>query len=279
MKTDLKITYGCYPSIFSTLIANILVQKGLNIKYILVSTKKIVIEKKQINSLSGLLFIFKRFTIKFIVYQLYLVLFVPYILKMLFFIKGFKFYSLKKLCQKNQIQYIESENFSLDVDKISDTNLFLSMCLNQIINDQFFSKISHGCVNIHPSDLPDFRGVDPIIHFLLSPEKKMGITMHKMTAQIDDGDILAKSYVIRDSQSHFSLMKTFVAHGVDLFFEYVKNDLKYTMSNTNPIKVRYPYKSWPTKFDLISFQRNNKYIKWSDLWNWDEFLKIWRYKK
>lgn len=59
----------------------------------------------------------------------------------------------------------------------------------------FFKKIGTLCVNVHPSDIPNFGGVEPIIQLKLSSEEQMGITIHKMTEQLDNGEAIMRRYV------------------------------------------------------------------------------------
>jgi methionyl-tRNA formyltransferase len=49
--------------------------------------------------------------------------------------------------------------------------------------------------NIHYSALPDYRGRHPTFHALLNDEKSVGITLHRVTPEIDRGDIVAQQLV------------------------------------------------------------------------------------
>ena len=50
----------------------------------------------------------------------------------------------------------------------------------------------YGCVNIHASLLPKYRGASPIQRVILDGEKKTGVTIMQMDAGIDTGDMLYK---------------------------------------------------------------------------------------
>jgi len=47
-----------------------------------------------------------------------------------------------------------------------------------------------GCVNIHPSSLPRYRGPDPVGWQLYNGETELGITCHRMDATLDTGPVL-----------------------------------------------------------------------------------------
>ena len=51
---------------------------------------------------------------------------------------------------------------------------------------------NYGCVNIHPSMLPDAKGVDPVFQSLLRGTPVLGVTVHFMTLDLDAGRILAQ---------------------------------------------------------------------------------------
>ena len=50
----------------------------------------------------------------------------------------------------------------------------------------------HGCINVHASLLPHFRGASPIAGALLAGERETGITLMLMEAGLDTGPILAQ---------------------------------------------------------------------------------------
>jgi len=54
---------------------------------------------------------------------------------------------------------------------------------------------ARGCVNLHFSLLPRYAGCYPITWVLLNGERETGATLHRMTEQLDAGDILAQTRV------------------------------------------------------------------------------------
>lgn len=55
-----------------------------------------------------------------------------------------------------------------------------------------------GCINIHASLLPKYRGAAPIQWAILNGEKKSGVTIMQMGEGLDDGDILLKREITLD---------------------------------------------------------------------------------
>jgi methionyl-tRNA formyltransferase len=60
------------------------------------------------------------------------------------------------------------------------------------LTSQILSLPSFGCLNVHPSLLPAYRGASPIPHAILANEKETGVTVIRLSAKIDRGDILAQ---------------------------------------------------------------------------------------
>ncbi|HHH42809.1 MAG TPA: hypothetical protein ENK49_01605 [Gammaproteobacteria bacterium] len=52
-----------------------------------------------------------------------------------------------------------------------------------------------GCFNLHPSLLPAFRGPSPVFWQFHEGVNPMGVTLHRMSAQLDAGDIVAQTTV------------------------------------------------------------------------------------
>lgn len=56
----------------------------------------------------------------------------------------------------------------------------------------------YGCINVHASLLPKYRGAAPIQWAVIDGEKESGITTMKMSREIDKGDMLLKAAVLLD---------------------------------------------------------------------------------
>lgn len=57
----------------------------------------------------------------------------------------------------------------------------------------------HGCINVHASLLPRWRGAAPIQRAILAGDQKTGVTIMQMNIGLDTGDMLAKRECIIDS--------------------------------------------------------------------------------
>lgn len=88
---------------------------------------------------------------------------------------------------------------------------------------------AYGCINIHASLLPRWRGAAPIQRSLLAGDHETGITLIKMDSGLDTGDMLLKSVVpIQDTDTAGILHDKLMRCGADLIVEYLSNPSAYS---------------------------------------------------
>jgi methionyl-tRNA formyltransferase len=71
-------------------------------------------------------------------------------------------------------------------------DLILIFAYGKIIPPSILEIPPFGCLNIHPSLLPKFRGPSPIQNVILSGEKEIGITLMKIDEKVDHGEIISQ---------------------------------------------------------------------------------------
>jgi len=74
-------------------------------------------------------------------------------------------------------------------------DLFVVVAYGEIVKKNLLEMPKLGCINIHASLLPKFRGAAPIQRSLMQGEKETGITIIEMTPQMDAGDMLARESI------------------------------------------------------------------------------------
>lgn len=68
--------------------------------------------------------------------------------------------------------------------------LFVVVAYGQILSQKLLSIPRLGCINVHASLLPRYRGAAPIQRCLLNGDKETGISIQKMVYQLDAGDVI-----------------------------------------------------------------------------------------
>ena len=95
---------------------------------------------------------------------------------------------------------------TIDADDVNDPGvveaisrlrptLVLSVYFDQLIGEALIGIPPGGCLNLHPSALPKYRGVNPVFWAILHGESEIGVTFHEMNAQLDRGAIALQRFL------------------------------------------------------------------------------------
>ena len=99
-------------------------------------------------------------------------------------------------------------NHPLWVEKIKGEkpDILFSFYYRQILQRDILDIPKSGCLNLHGSLLPKYRGRVPINWVLVNGERETGVTLHDMTPRPDDGDIVAQERIaISDDDTALTL--------------------------------------------------------------------------
>ncbi len=98
-----------------------------------------------------------------------------------------------------------------------------------ILPDKLLDMPKYAPLNIHHSLLPKYRGPSPVPTAILNGEKITGVTIIKMGAEVDAGDVLAqKTYGAGSSETTDSLLTKLNKIGAELMIEVIKQYLNKT---------------------------------------------------
>ena len=113
-------------------------------------------------------------------------------------------------------------------------DLIVVVAFGQILSQKILDIPKFGCINVHASLLPKYRGAAPIEWAIINGEKVTGITTMQMDAGLDTGDILLKSEVkIPDEMILPELRERLMTVGADLL---LKTLYKLQRGELQPIK-------------------------------------------
>lgn len=84
-----------------------------------------------------------------------------------------------------------------------EADVFIVAAFGQILSREILDLPPYGCLNIHASLLPRYRGASPIQHVIIDGEERTGITIMQMDAGIDTGDILYQKEIPIDRQDTY----------------------------------------------------------------------------
>jgi methionyl-tRNA formyltransferase len=88
---------------------------------------------------------------------------------------------------------IDQPESSAELDttnELSNLDVLVVAAYGLILSDDIICRPRFGCINIHTSLLPHWRGAAPIQHSILSGDTETGITIMQMDSGLDTGDII-----------------------------------------------------------------------------------------
>lgn len=90
--------------------------------------------------------------------------------------------------------------------KTYEADVFVVAAFGQILSQEILDMPAYGCLCVHASLLPKYRGASPIQHVIIDGEEKTGITIMQMDAGVDTGDILYQKEQPIDRQDTYSTL-------------------------------------------------------------------------
>ncbi len=117
---------------------------------------------------------------------------------------------------------VRDKNFP---DELFNTewDFFLVASFGKILPKKILDLPKHGCLNIHPSLLPKFRGPSPYVSAILANERTTGVSLMLMQEKMDAGPILAQAKIeLEESEwppKGLVLSEMLFTEGVNLLIE------------------------------------------------------------
>ena len=98
---------------------------------------------------------------------------------------------VKSCAIKNKIEVLQPKNSQeLESYALENYDLLLVVAYGLLLTPKILAKPKYGCINIHASLLPRWRGAAPIQRAIEAGDIETGITIMKMDKDLDTGDIL-----------------------------------------------------------------------------------------
>ncbi len=99
-------------------------------------------------------------------------------------------------------------------------DIYVVAAFGQILSQEILDIPKFGCVNIHASLLPKYRGAAPIQQAILDGEKETGVTIMQMAAGMDTGDILIQRTIpIEEDETGGGLFDKLSVLGAELIVD------------------------------------------------------------
>lgn len=106
---------------------------------------------------------------------------------------------VKELALENNLEVFQPEKIktseSVALLKELNPELIVVVAFGQILSKEILDIPKYGCINVHASILPAYRGAAPINWAIIKGEKNSGVTTMFMDVGLDTGDMIYKEYV------------------------------------------------------------------------------------
>jgi len=132
------------------------------------------------------------------------------------------------------------DGFAAEMIRELKCELIVVVAYGRILPNEILEIPKYGCINIHGSILPKYRGAAPIQHAIINGDKETGVTSMYISEEMDAGDIiLIKRTSIGDDETSSDLFKRLSLLGAELLCDTVcaiaKGTAKRTPQNSSEV--------------------------------------------
>ena len=163
----------------------------------------------------------------------------------------------KVIAEKYNIPVFQPEKIRLDYSFIDEIkpDLVITLAYGQIVPEGFLNKVPMGCLNLHGSLLPKYRGASPVQSVLINNESITGVTLMEMVKAMDAGRMYAKKEIkISDEDNATSLFNKVKEAASELVLEslpkYINGELKGEEQDENKVTFCSTIKPEQERLDL-----------------------------
>lgn len=176
-----------------------------------------------------------------------------------YFFRNPEWLDMKQLCQARNIEVIYENHIHQPefLDKLRQwkIDLIISVAAPTIFKQELIDIPRLGCINIHHAPLPRYRGMMPNFWQLYYGEKTVGITIHKISPKIDEGEIiLQRQVLINPSESLDGLIKRTKRLGAHYMAEAIEMIRHGRVRYKKNRAEEGAYFSFPTREDVHRFR-------------------------
>ena len=270
MSAKKKVVFCTYSSIYSSkVLEQLIVETDIDLVAIVNSTRVL---RPSLNPIQGAITQLKTSGLRYSAYLFLITDFFKLMQPLLKFRK-WPLMHVHALAKFNHIPIIDTRdiNSTQAIDFIENHKPDILLCahFNQLLKEPIFSIKKMQCINIHPSLLPSYKGVDPVFFAMRDNVDEIGVTLHKMDENFDSGDILSQTAMKMDSTKSllFNNCQLF-EEGIKLALKWMKDDQFLVETTLKSKENNESYDSWPSSKDVQGFKKSGKRLmRLSDLWN------------
>lgn len=175
--------------------------------------------------------------------------------------------AVKQCALKHNLPVFQPERIKKEeavaVLKQYDADLYVVAAFGQILSKEILDIPKFGCINIHASLLPKYRGAAPIQWAVINGEEKTGVTIQQMNEGVDTGDILLqKEYYLQKDETGESLFDRLCDLGAKAIVEAIEKIEDGSITKTPQNEEESTHAKMLTKaMGLIDFHKSAETIE------------------
>ena len=190
-----------------------------------------------------------------------------------------------------QPQRVRKNPEFLETLKEIDPDIIIVAAFGQIIPKEILELPKFGCINIHASLLPKYRGAAPIQQAVIDGEKESGVTIMQMGEGLDTGDMISKIIIpLAQDETGGSLFGKLAQAGAELLIKTLPSIEQGTAEREKqPEESPTPYAAMITKqMGLMNFSKPAEELErlvrgmnpWPSAYTFinGKTLKVWKCK-
>jgi len=173
-----------------------------------------------------------------------------------------RFYSIRSVAEAHGVDLLDCKDVNspelLRHLRGLGVDLVLSVSCPQIFKKDLIDLPALGCLNIHGSNLPDYRGLMPSFWMMADGKDEAAVTVFFIDAGIDTGDVAGKRTIpIYDDDTLHSFIVRSKSEGCDLVLDVLDWIESGTLSR-EPLKGKGNYCGWPTRQAYDRFRKRGR---------------------
>lgn len=186
--------------------------------------------------------------------------------------KKVKFSPVKEVALKNQIKVLQPEKIKNNEEFINELrqynpDLIVVAAYGKILPREILMLPRLGCINIHASILPRWRGAAPIQRAIMAGDEETGVSLMQMSEGLDTGDVIAKSCTEIGKKNGADLHRELSIIGGNLLIDNLDDIMNNTVNIEKQDESKVTYADMLSKSDgLLDFFKDAK--------NWNDRLEV-----
>src|SRR5699024_7612866 len=169
---------------------------------------------------------------------------------------------VKEVALKHQIpvyqpQKVRETEFTENLRRLAP-DVIVVAAFGQIITKEILEIPRYGCINVHASLLPAYRGAAPIQWAVINGEKESGVTIMQMDEGLDTGDMIDKVVVpLAEDETGGSLFDKLSQAGAGLCVKVLKD-----LEEGKAVREKQPEESTTAYASMISKKMGE--VNWNE---------------